>query len=172
MSYWCAARVDANRERLAIHCLGLAGFTTYFPHLREQRIVRGRKVEIHPALFPNYGFVLVVSGWWHARWCPGVQSLVSNGGREPARVPEAVIAGIRAREVNGLVELPKRNPRPGDPVRVICGPLSGLEGLYAGQAPHERVAILLTLLGSLQRVTLPENQIDVVISRTRRGWNE
>ena len=41
-------------------------------------------------------------------------------------------------------------------MRAVRGPLSGLGGLYAGQAPHERVAILLTLLGGLRRVTLAQ----------------
>ena len=29
MPYWCAARIEANRERLATHCLQLNGYHTY-----------------------------------------------------------------------------------------------------------------------------------------------
>jgi len=43
--YWCAARLQPNREALALHCLALRGYATYLPRLREHRVVRGRKVE-------------------------------------------------------------------------------------------------------------------------------
>jgi hypothetical protein len=31
MSYWACAQLEANRERLAVHCLGLAGYPVYLP---------------------------------------------------------------------------------------------------------------------------------------------
>jgi hypothetical protein len=36
----------------------------------------------------------------------------------------------------------------GDRIRVTRGPLAGFHGLYAGQSSHERVSILLVLLGA------------------------
>jgi transcriptional antiterminator RfaH len=59
MSYWTVAQLQPQRERLAVHCLGLSGFETYLPKLRERRVVRGRKVDVNPPLFPGYLFVLV-----------------------------------------------------------------------------------------------------------------
>jgi transcription antitermination factor NusG len=45
-----------------------------------------------------------------------------------------------------------RRPAPalqrGDRIRVTRGPLAGFHGLYAGQSSHERVSILLVLLGA------------------------
>ena len=35
--YWACAQVEPRRERLASHCLGLAGYEIYQPLLREQR---------------------------------------------------------------------------------------------------------------------------------------
>ena len=63
MSFWCCARIEPFRERLAAHCLGLNGFEIYCPRLREQVRIRGRKVVRTPLLFPGYAFVLVVSAW-------------------------------------------------------------------------------------------------------------
>jgi transcriptional antiterminator RfaH len=106
-------------------------------------------------LFPCYAFVLIELQWHAARWSPGVLRLVFDGDR-PARVPDKVIAELRGRERNGLVELP---PPPrlkrGDRVLVRRGPFADRLGLYDSQAPHERVAILLTWLGSQRRVELP-----------------
>jgi transcription antitermination factor NusG len=149
----------SKREALATHCLGLAGFEVYLPRLRERRVLRGRRVEVRPPLFPGYAFVLIVLQWHGARWCPGVMSLIMDG-TGPARVPDSVISEIQSRERDGLVELPKLpGLKRGDAVRVVHGPLQGLRGLYAGQKPHERVAVLLQILGGIQRAELPASAI-------------
>ena len=84
-------------------------------------------------------------------------------GEQPARVPDEVIADIRSRERNGLVELPKpRGLMPGMKVRVISGPLHDQIGLLALLKPHERVLVLLQLLGGQQRVELARNAIEVM----------
>ena len=56
MSYWAVARLEPHREQLALHCLGLAGYETYFPGLRE---THGRRIEIRPPVFPGYCFLTV-----------------------------------------------------------------------------------------------------------------
>ena len=76
-------------------------------------------------------------------------------GITPAAVPDTVVTSLKAREVNGLIELPPPPRfRRGDRVRVLHGPLAGQVGLFAGMKPRERVAVLLTLLGSSRRVEL------------------
>jgi len=159
--FWACAQIEPYRERLALHCLGLNGFEVYCPRLREQIRSRGRKIVRTPLLFPG-AFVLVVSAWWSARWSPGVRRLVMDG-EVPAHVPDAVIAEIRSRERNGLVELPKpRGLMPGMRVRVTSGPLSAQIGMLAVLRPHERVIVLLQLLGGQQRVELARNAIEAV----------
>jgi transcriptional antiterminator RfaH len=132
------------------------------PRLRERRRRNGRLIETRPLLFPGYGFVLVVGGWWQARWSIGVAGLIMDGAG-PARVADSIIDGIRARERNGLVELaPPPGLRPGDRVRVTAGPFAGHLGLYAGMRPRERVLVLLQLLGSAQRVELGKDDVEAV----------
>ena len=156
MSYWACAQLEANCERLALHCLELGGYSTYLPRIRERRRVNGRQVTVTPPLFPGYAFVLIELQWHAARWCPGVLKLVM-GGDTPAKVPDPVILELRGRERNGLITLP---PPPdfhcGDRVRITRGIFAGRLGLYAGQRPHERVAVLLQILG---RVELPKADI-------------
>jgi transcriptional antiterminator RfaH len=162
MSYWCCAQIEQNRDHLAWHCLGLAGYKIYQPLLRESRRSHGRKIIVTPALFPGYLFVWVVRGWWDARWSPGVIRLVMDG-LMPARVPDAVIAEIKSRERNGFVELPKaRGLRPGMRVKVLQGPLQAQIGMLAALRPRERVLVLLNLLGGQQRVELAKTAIEVI----------
>ena len=81
----------------------------------------------------------------------------------PARVPDAVISEIRSRERGGFVELPKsRGLAPGMRVRVISGPLSEQIGMLAALRPHERVLVLLQLLGGQQRVELARSAIEAI----------
>jgi transcription antitermination factor NusG len=150
-----------QRERLALHCLGLAGYTTYLPRLRERRISHGRKIEVRPALFPGYLFLEITNGWWDARWSPGIAALLMSGDA-PAVVPMHVILEIKSREVSGLVELPKPGLKPGARVRVVHGPLQGLPGLFVGMKPRARVELLLRLFGSEQRVILAKQDIEAI----------
>ena len=84
-------------------------------------------------------------------------------GLQPAHVPDDVITEIRGRERNGLVELPKvRGLAPGTRVRVISGPLSEQIGLLAALRPHERVLVLLQLLGGERPVELARGAIEAI----------
>ena len=138
MSYWAAAQLENNRVSLALHCLKLSGYRVYAPRLRTYRVSHGgRRVEERPLLFPSYAFVLVVTGWWQARWAPGVIRLIMAGDATPAAVPDSVIDGLRASEHDGLIELPKPPRfRRGDKVRITDGPFREHLALYDGQTAH------------------------------------
>jgi transcriptional antiterminator RfaH len=85
-------------------------------------------------------------------------------GAQPAKVPDDVIKEIHDRERNGAVELPRRVLKRGDRVRILAGPFRGHLAIYAGMAAHERVAVLLEMLGRQQRVTLVDRDVGVIIS--------
>ena len=97
--YWCCAQVEPRRERLASHCLTLAGYEIYQPLLREQRRSHGRKIAVTPPLCPGYLFLWVVSGWWNARWAAGVRRLVMDG-PVPKRFP--IVSSPRSVRANLL----------------------------------------------------------------------
>jgi transcriptional antiterminator RfaH len=162
VAYWACAQLVPNRTSLALHCLQLAGYEVYHPRLRVHRRNHGHQSAVAPSLFPGYCFVAIALQWHTARWAPGVIRLVLDGGG-PARVPDTIIDEIRARERDGLVELPKR-PRlqAGDQVKILQGSFAGHLGLYQGMRSHERVLVLLSLLGGPQRVILPKSDIEPV----------
>ena len=161
MSYWAAAQLHGQHERLALHFLGLAGFHTWCPRVLERRIVRGRRIDVPRALFPTYAFIAIADQGWAASRTPGVIRLVMDGLR-PARVPDHIIETLRSQERDGVITLPEKPPRlrKGDRVRVTGGAFKGLAGLYARQTPQERVVILLRLLGGVQKVTLPAADVE------------
>jgi transcriptional antiterminator RfaH len=162
MAYWACAQLVLNRTALALHCLELAGYQTYHPRLRVHRRSHGRRVLAAPPLFPGYAFVLIELQWHRARWSSGTLGLIMDG-TGPAKVPDGVIAEIRRREADGLIELPEPPPlRRGDRVRILRGPFTEHLAIFADMKPRQRVEILLRLLGGEQRVTLAKKDIEVV----------
>jgi transcriptional antiterminator RfaH len=163
MAFWAAARIRPQRERLALHCLKLSGFETYLPRTRERRIRGGRKVNEITALFPSYVFILIIEQWYAARFSPGVNNIIMDGER-PARVPDGVISDLRSRERGGLIKLPAAPKAAalftaGDQLKVRSGPFTGLHGLYSGQAAHERILVLLQMLGTMRTVELAQGDV-------------
>jgi len=156
---WWVAQLQPNRTALALGCLARLGYVTYAPRTIEKRTNHGRRVEAAAPLFPGYGFVLAVLQWHAAATAPGVVRLCRQAGDRPATVGDELVASIRERERNGLVRLPERFV-PGAPVRVVAGPFIGQIGLFSDMNGHERVAVLLHVLGAHQRVTLPAADVE------------
>jgi transcriptional antiterminator RfaH len=163
MAYGTVAQLVPNRTSLALHMLAQQNFTVYAPKIRELRFIRGHKTEVLSALFPGYAFVLITLQWHAAHWCPGVVRLMMDG-MQPAKVADDVIREIQARERNGAIEFPRRVPKRGDRVRILAGPFRGHLAIYSGMATHERIAVLLDMLGRQQRVTLSELDVGVLVS--------
>jgi transcriptional antiterminator RfaH len=157
--FWAVARLQANREHLALAFLEREGFQPYYPCCREWARRYGRKVELRPPLFPGYAFLVIRLQWHAARFAPGTIGLIMDGMR-PARVPDNVITEIRQREVRGLVELPRVGLQRGDRVRITAGPFHGQLGLYEGMAARDRVLVLLSVLG---RVELPARDVEAAL---------
>jgi transcriptional antiterminator RfaH len=105
--------------------------------------------------------VLITLQWSSARRAPGTLGLVMDGAA-PARVPDAMIHEIRARESNGVIEPPCRAAS-GDCVHILRGPFRDHLPIYAGMSAHERVAVLLQILGGQQRVTIAKEDVEVLI---------
>jgi transcriptional antiterminator RfaH len=96
--FWACAQTQPQRERAAQHFLGQFGYETYLPRIRGVRHSHGKRIDTRQPLFPSYVFVAIVSGWWSARWAPGVTRFVMADGM-PAHVPDQIIDEIKRREV-------------------------------------------------------------------------
>jgi transcriptional antiterminator RfaH len=151
-----------SKAALALHCLSAAGFQIYYPRLREQRRSYGRKIEVRPPLFLNYVFIRIELQWYRARWTAGVSKILMGGDGRPAIVSEGVVSEIKARERDGLVELPKPLLVPGAKVRILAGPFRDHLAIFADMRPRQRCEVLLQLLGGAHRMTMPAGDVEVV----------
>ena len=63
MAFWAVAQLQSRRERLAIHCLALAGYPTYLPRIRVRHVIGNRRTPEAEPLFPGYCFLAIELQW-------------------------------------------------------------------------------------------------------------
>lgn len=155
---WYVVQTQVHGEAKAAQNLLQQGYQIYLPRYLKRRR-HARKVDfVAKPLFPRYMFVAIdmaTQRWRAIQSTFGVSHLVTNGD-EPAAVPAGVVAALKAREdAKGFVRM-EASPAfaPGDKVRVLAGAFMNSAGLFDGMEDHDRVAILLDMLGRKVRVHL------------------
>ncbi len=161
---WYVAQTHPHAENKAVTHLARQGFKSYLPKYHKCRR-HARRIEMVVApLFPRYVFVAIdmsTQRWRSINATIGISGLVCCG-EYPAPVEDDIIAQLRRSEDEaGFIQLDAR-PRfaPGDRVRVAAGAFADCLGLYEGMTDHERITILLDLLGRKVRVTLDAELIE------------
>ena len=163
MDCWYGVCCKPRQEAVAEENLQRQGFHVYLPRIRITQRRRGQWVEVVEALFPRYLFIRIDPFRRSAapvRSTRGVVGLVRFG-REPAVVPDEVIDALLKREdsASGL----HQDNRPlfcaGDPVKLVDGPLAGMEGVVAQEDGDKRVSVLLELLGKTNKIRVSRDSV-------------
>jgi len=156
---WYVALTHPNGEGKAAMQLERQGFETYLPRYRKTTR-HARSTRVHPApLFPRYIFVRFDAAkqrWRAVNSTSGVTYLVGHGDR-PSPVLAGVVEGLKRQEgSDGFFELKSAAQRfkTGDAVRVVRGVFEACQGFFEARTDHDRVAILLDLMGRKVRVVL------------------
>jgi transcriptional antiterminator RfaH len=155
---WYVVQTQVNGEVKAAQNLLRQGYEIYLPRYLKRRR-HARKVDfVAKPLFPRYMFVAIdmaTQRWRSIQSTFGVSQLVCVGD-DPAAVPDGVVPALKEREDDkGFVTMDVRPAfAPGDKVRVLAGAFMDNAGLFDGMGDHNRVAILLDMLGRKVRVHL------------------
>ena len=165
-SRWFVVQTQVNGEAKAARNLLRQGYEIYLPsYLKRRR--HARKIDFVPRpLFPRYMFVAIdmaTQRWRSIQSTFGVSYLVCNGD-DPAVVPDGLVPALKAREDDkGFIKM-DITPMlvPGDKVRVLAGAFMDTAGLFSGIADHNRVSILLDMLGRKVRVLLDADLVAAV----------
>ena len=142
--FWHAVKCKPHQERVAELHLKRAGIITFYPQIKEPKIVRRRRQICINALFPGYLFAQfnVEHDYRLVIYSRGVHGVVSFG-LTPAVVDEELIQAIKDRLCNGYVTIPEAAFTPGQVVRIQEGPLRGMEAVFERQIPEYQRAVLL-----------------------------
>lgn len=151
MKSWFVVCCKPRQELVAQENLLRQGFHVYLPRIQVKKHRRGKWIDVIEALFPRYVFIQadpVKNSIAPVRNTRGVVGLVRFGG-QPAVIADEVMDALFQREAasSGL----HQDDRPlfcvGEPVKLVEGPLAGMEGIFVQEDGEKRVTVLLELLG-------------------------
>lgn len=159
---WYVVHTKPRQELLALENLERQGYCCYLPQLKHKRPKARKLVIIEEPMFPRYLFIgadaaFHKKGTSYIRSTKGVHELVRFGS-EPAQIHFDLLNGIFERE-QAQHSQPSEPFQIGDSVRVIDGPLAGLESIYQAQTGDERSMILLKLLNRPVKVQVATAQL-------------
>ena len=143
---WYAAYTCANHEKRLAAELGGRGIEHYLPLYSSVRRWRDRRVRLDLPLFPGYVFVrLALRDKLRVLHVPSLVHLVSFNG-QPTALSDHEMEVLRW----GLADQLSAQPHPylavGRRVRVVSGPLAGLEGIIVRKKNRVRFVISLNLI--------------------------
>jgi transcriptional antiterminator RfaH len=167
---WYLVHAKPQGEAKAQANLGRQGYEVYFPRVRELARHSGRWRERIGPLFPRYLFVRLDEGrddFGPIHSTLGVAALVRFGSNYTI-VAESVIRELRNRAdpESGLHRLtPRASFAAGSRVRLLSGPLEGLEGVFQCETGSDRVTVLLDILGRQTAVRVPAEFVCIGLPR-------
>jgi len=159
VSQWFALQVRGRHERLVSTILTNKGYESFLPTYRNWDAPK-RKKHTESPLFPGYVFcrfdalrrlpILVT---------PGVIHVVGIG-RQPVAIDEIEIFSLVRVVDENLKAEPIDFLQPGEKVRIVEGPLSGVEGILIDHKNSLHLILSVTLLGRSVRVEVNRNCIE------------
>lgn len=149
---WYLVQSKPRNEARALENLVRQGYETYLPLMEVERLQRGKLLKRMEPLFPRYLFLHLEEGndnWGPIRSTMGVAGLVRFG-QAYAVVSNEVMEAVRER----TQDIRKSLFESGDNVRVVSGPLLGLEGVFEIADGEQRSFVLLEFMQKQQRVSV------------------
>ena len=163
---WFGIRVRSCFERVTASILRSKGYEAFLPELRARRRWSDRIKEIQTPLFPGYVFCrLDPQRRLSVLKTPGVVSVVGFGG-VPAAIPDSEIEAIRLMLGSALPVAPYPFLSAGQHVRIVRGPLTGLEGFVLGRRREFLLVISITLLQRSVSVEVEREWIEPIPAQT------
>ena len=149
--HWYAIHSKPRQEERALDNLHRQGFEAWLPMLTVEKVLRGKLANVTEPMFSRYLFIRLdteQTNWSPIRSTLGVSRLVSFGNR-PAVVADELIQALQT--------VPQRAPerlfQPGQTIKIVSGPLKGIEGIFQQADGEHRAMVLIDLLNKQHRVT-------------------
>ena len=148
--HWYAIHSKPRQEERALENLQRQGFEAWLPLLTVEKVLRSKLVQVVEPMFSRYLFIRLdteQTNWSPIRSTLGVSKLVSFGNR-PAVVADELIEALQQMPE----QAPQRLIQPGQQVKIVAGPLRGLEGIYQQADGELRAMVLIELLNKQHRI--------------------
>jgi transcription antitermination factor NusG len=147
-AHWFAVWTKSRQEKVAAAMIGSLGVTNFLPLKSESRQWSDRKQTVNVPLFSGYLFVKMnVSDGSKLRvlQVPGVAGFVGNS-HGPLPIPEDQIEAVRTVVERRIECTVHPLLKEGDRVRVVRGPLVGMEGRLVRANSLTRLVISISMI--------------------------
>jgi transcription termination/antitermination protein NusG len=154
---WYAIWTRSHCERLVADQLSAKGFSPFLPEVQFGSVsaVRngsGRRGRCKPGpMFPGYLFVrdeMTKNRYVEMLSVRGIVRVLEDGWMRLTPIPDADIDAIQRIVQSGISVLPHALLRHGDRVRVVEGPLTGVEGIFVRNSQQKgSLVVTIDLLG-------------------------
>jgi transcriptional antiterminator RfaH len=158
---WYAVHTQPHQETLSESSLQRLGIETFFPRLKQRKIIRRVARTITAPLFPGYLFARfnMDNNYRAVNYARGVRRIVSFG-PVPAMVDEAIIESIKTRLQEDGTALQGPIFTPGQTVRIQGGAFEGLEAVFERElSDRQRAMVLLQVLSGQTRLIVDMAQV-------------
>lgn len=162
MKNWYLIYSKPQKELVARENLERQGYEVYLPMARLRRRRMGKGVTRIEPLFPRYLFIHLdtkTDNWSPIRSTLGVNNIVKFG-MYPSAVPEKLIELLDDRcDEEGIQDIAPDEYKEGEAIRVMEGPMTGLEGVFLTKTGSDRVMVLLDIVGKHTRVNMETEKL-------------
>lgn len=161
---WYAVYTKPRHERKINAHLIREGVTTFLPELERWSRRKDRKKKIMYPIFPGYLFInteLSVENRLKVIKTRGVVRILGNKGI-PTAIPENQIEAIQRIVDNNKEISPYPYMKTGQIVRVMSGPLNGVEGIFISDKGKGKLIISVDILHRAVSVAIDETNVEPV----------
>ncbi len=156
---WYAAYTCSRHEKYVRRQLEQSAIECFLPLYRSMRRWKDRRKDVAIALFPGYVFVhIVLPQRQRVLELPGVVRLVSFNGM-PVPLPEKEIEALRDGLQQQIYAKPYPYLRSGQKVRIVRGPMAGMEGILLRKKEKCRIVISVDVI--MQSIAVEVDADDV-----------
>jgi transcriptional antiterminator RfaH len=149
---WYVVHTKPRQEPRALENLQNQGYECFLPMMQVEKLRNRRLQVLSEPMFSRYLFICLddtTQNWSPIRSTLGVSNLVCFG-HQPAKVPLEFIQFLKETPAKAVARIFS----PGDAIKIVDGPLSGLEGIYQAHDSQARAFVLVDMLGKPQRLQI------------------
>lgn len=160
---WYAAYTNSRAEKKVLQELQKQGIEAYLPLQKKLRQWSDRRKWVEEPLIRCYIFVRIdIGNYYQVLNTNGIVRYISFEGKA-VPIPENQIDVLRKLVANEAdVEVTTENFTPGDKVKVVSGPMHGLEGELVDFRGNRRVMIRIEHIGQQLLVSIPAGFLEVI----------
>lgn len=162
---WYVMYTKSRSEKKVADRLEEKGIEAYLPIVEELRQWSDRKKKVQKALFNGYVFVKISrKDLWEALQVPGAVKFVNFSGEHAVVRDEEISTIKRILETGIAVEADSSNIDPGQEVKILGGPLEGVQGECVQKGNKDYFIVRIPGIHQNLLVNIPRKYLEILQS--------